>query len=283
MKKSLFAVLSALAFALPAGAQSNPRDVNFALSADALRDNGALAPYENLLRAPALLGLSTVPGGAVFANLRSLGLGNSLVLINGRRAFGFSNLNALPLAAISRVEVMKDSLGAIYGDGAVGGVLNFVTFNGPGEPRYTGTEIDLVYGVGKRGGDFRSASFVTGFANEKVSILVAAGYSSQDRFTVGGFTSPKVERRSVYAAFEAPVSGRAARIYGDVLQTNTRVGAGTAYSPLAGGYFENRPYDVRSTRVAAGLRGDLGGRGSVLSGISYDIGAVVEQSRFGRD
>lgn len=283
MKQALLAVLSALAFALPAGAQSRPQDVNFTLSADALRDNGALAPYENLLRAPALIGLTTAPSGAVFANLRSLGLGNTLVLINGRRAFGFSNLNALPLAALSRVEVMRDGLGAIYGDGAAGGVLNFVTYNAPGEPRFTGTEIDLVYGVGKRGGDFRSASFVTGFANEKVSILVAAGYSSQDRFTVGGITSPKVERRSVYAAFEAPVAGNAARVYGDVLQSNTRVGAGTAYSPLSGGYFDRNAYDVRSTRATVGLRGELGSRGSFLSNISYDVGAVVEQSRFGRD
>lgn len=279
MKTSLLAVLSALACALPAGAQTNP-NVNFELSAEALRDNGALAPYENLLRAPALLGLTAQPGG-VFANLRNLGLGNTLVLINGRRAFGFSNLNALPLAAISRVEVMKDGLGAIYGDGATAGALNFVTVNAPGEPRFNGTEIDLVFGFGgKRGGDFRAGSFISGYADDKISIVVAGSYSSQDRFSlpVAGVSSPKVERKQFYAGFETPLAGRAARVYGDVLTTNTRVGGGSTYSPLANGYFENRPFDVRSTRVSGGLRGDFG-RGSVLSGVSYDIGAVVEQSR----
>lgn len=255
MKSTLLAVLSALACALPAGAQTNP-DPNFTLRAESLQENGALAPYENLLRAPALLGLSAQPGGAVFANLRGLGLGNSLVLINGRRAFGFSNLNALPLAAIARVDVYKDGYGAVFGDGATGGALNFITYNGPGEQKFVGTEIDLLFGFSGRkgGGDFRAGSFVSGFANDKLSIVVAGAYSSQDA------VPSRIERKQFYAGFEAPISGRAARVYGDILQSNTRAGS----------------VDLRSTRSTAGLRGDIG---TSLGSVSYDVGAMVERSR----
>lgn len=56
-----------------------------------------------------------------------------LVLINGRRlAKNASNasaydLSSIPLAAIERVEILKDGASAIYGSDAIAGVVNFVT------------------------------------------------------------------------------------------------------------------------------------------------------------
>jgi len=71
-------------------------------------------------------------------NLRGLGPGRSLVLLNGRRqvfspyAIGeqaqlFVDTNSLPRAAVGRVEVLKDGAAAIYGSDAIAGVVNFIT------------------------------------------------------------------------------------------------------------------------------------------------------------
>jgi iron complex outermembrane receptor protein len=74
--------------------------------------------------------------GAVMVNLRGLGSGATLVLLNGRRlvptAAGagtetFSDLGVIPLAAIERIEVLKGGGSAIYGADAVAGVVNVIT------------------------------------------------------------------------------------------------------------------------------------------------------------
>lgn len=75
-------------------------------------------------------------------NLRSLGVGNTLVLLNGRRLVqhptsqGTSdtgtvpvqsfNSNAIPVSGLERVEVLLDGAAAIYGADAVAGVVNTV-------------------------------------------------------------------------------------------------------------------------------------------------------------
>ncbi len=69
------------------------------------------------------------------ANLRGIGVSSTLVLLNGRRLANFASpggssgvdLNAIPSAAIDRVEVLKDGASAIYGTDAIGGVINFIT------------------------------------------------------------------------------------------------------------------------------------------------------------
>ncbi len=71
--------------------------------------------------------------GLSAANLRGQGAGGTLILLNGRRvaAHGLSgsavDVNQIPLAAIERIEVLKDGASAIYGTDAVGGVINYIT------------------------------------------------------------------------------------------------------------------------------------------------------------
>ena len=73
--------------------------------------------------------------GASTISLRGLGANRTLVLLNGRRAGpsgikgGVSSfdLNVLPLAAIERVEILKDGASSIYGSDAVAGVVNIIT------------------------------------------------------------------------------------------------------------------------------------------------------------
>ena len=60
---------------------------------------------------------------------------NTLILVNGRRTNDPDqsgiDFSAIPLESIERVEVTRGNAGAVlYGDGAVGGVVNIVTKNG---------------------------------------------------------------------------------------------------------------------------------------------------------
>lgn len=71
--------------------------------------------------------------GQTGASLRGLGRERTLVLLNGRRlsTYPFAgagvDLNAIPLAAIDRVEILRDGASATYGSDAIGGVINFIT------------------------------------------------------------------------------------------------------------------------------------------------------------
>jgi len=65
-------------------------------------------------------------------NLRGLGNGGTLVLLNGNRlaptsALGnFVDLSIIPMSALERVDVLTDGASAVYGGDAVAGVVNFV-------------------------------------------------------------------------------------------------------------------------------------------------------------
>ena len=88
-------------------------------------------------------GVNAARGDVGAYNLRSMGVGNTLVLLNGRRMVnnaGYQtekigddfvptmtvNSNLIPTNALSRLEVLKDGASAIYGADAVAGVVNNV-------------------------------------------------------------------------------------------------------------------------------------------------------------
>jgi iron complex outermembrane receptor protein len=74
---------------------------------------------------------STTYGNSTIS-LRGLESARTLVLVNGRRLATFAsgssavNVNSIPLAAIERVEVLKDGASSIYGSDAMAGVVNFI-------------------------------------------------------------------------------------------------------------------------------------------------------------
>jgi len=87
-------------------------------------------------------------------NLRGLGAGNTLVLLNGRRVAAsaggadiqFVDIGTIPLAAVERIEILKGGASAIYGSDAVAGVLNIITrtdWNGVRVEADAGTTDDL--------------------------------------------------------------------------------------------------------------------------------------------
>ncbi|EED31474.1 TonB-dependent receptor [gamma proteobacterium NOR5-3] len=75
--------------------------------------------------------------GTSNVNLRGLGLTSTLVLINGKRqtvaatvandGSVFVDTNTVPMAALERVEVLKEGATATYGSDAIAGVVNFIT------------------------------------------------------------------------------------------------------------------------------------------------------------
>lgn len=98
----------------------------------------------------ALSGVNRDAGTAV--NLRGLGAGSTLVLLNGRRMAPTGNgaavdVSKIPLGAVQRVEVLPDGASAIYGADAVGGVVNFVL-----RRDYEGAETSLRAATATSGG-----------------------------------------------------------------------------------------------------------------------------------
>lgn len=99
-------------------------------------------------------GVNGARGDVSSINLRSLGSGYTLTLLNGRRVVlhpGVQtenlapvvtpNLNALPTGGIKRIEVLRDGASAIYGADAVGGVVNTVL-----KDKYDGLQVTAKYG-----------------------------------------------------------------------------------------------------------------------------------------
>lgn len=108
----------------------------------------------------------------------------TLVLLNGRRLGNstFSNggavdVSTIPLAAVDRIEVLKDGASAIYGSEAVGGVVNIIT-----RKDYTGVEITGRFGAATGAGDYfeQGSSIVSGFTTDKASFMAAASYYHND-------------------------------------------------------------------------------------------------------
>lgn len=114
-------------------------------------------------------GPNAARGDVASINLRGIGSGNTLVLLNGHRIAPFpissgavprlsANINQIPLGAVQRIEVLRDGASATYGSDAVAGVVNAIL-----KKNYDGAEVNLRYGHVQDGGmAVRSANFLFG-------------------------------------------------------------------------------------------------------------------------
>jgi iron complex outermembrane receptor protein len=83
--------------------------------------------------------------GVALIDLRNLGSGRTLILVNGRRAVS-DDLNTIPAALLDRVEVLLDGASAAYGSDAIGGVVNFIL-----KSDFQGARFDAHTGISQRG------------------------------------------------------------------------------------------------------------------------------------
>ena len=107
-------------------------------------------------------------------NLRGAGSRRTLVLLNGRRFPGSptlggasANLNAIPMAAVERIDIMTEGASSIYGSDAMAGVVNIIL-----KDNFEGLTFNI--GAGQRDRDegttSQEFSVVGGLSNDKGNI-----------------------------------------------------------------------------------------------------------------
>ena len=143
-------------------------------------------------------GVNSARGDVGAFNLRNMGTGNTLVLLNGRRMVNAAtyqteevggsfvpvnsvNTNHIPVFGVDRLEVLRDGASAIYGADAVAGVLNTVLkddFEGLTlRARYTSYDqiprndqtIALEWGTALNGGDTHVGVFARYYERDRVN------------------------------------------------------------------------------------------------------------------
>ena len=118
--------------------------------------------------------------GASSANLRGLGTGSTLVLVDGRRSANapsedgtFIDLSKYPIGMIERIDVTTGGASAVYGSDAVGGVINIIT-----RKDYQGAETTLRYESSN--GDAYELRQMFGTTWDSGNVTVNLNYKSSD-------------------------------------------------------------------------------------------------------
>ena len=119
--------------------------------------------------------------------LRGLTAAETLILVDGRRAprantSGFApgqaDINGIPISAIERLEILPSTAGGIYGNGAVGGVINIIR-----KRDFTGIDFSLSYGGALRGGA------------ETLRAEVSGGFTTANKRTQISFSASQTDSR----------------------------------------------------------------------------------------
>ncbi len=155
-----------------------------------------IADYVNTM--PVFAGSSTPQSTAVNVsagtsgvnalNLRGLGTGRTLVLLDGQRSVGAFltgavDINSFPQQLVQRVEVVTGGASAVYGSDAVGGVANFIL-----DKEYTGVKGEISGGVTSYWDDKQwKVSLAAGFpfANGRGHVLLSGEQNEKDGILYG--------------------------------------------------------------------------------------------------
>ena len=125
--------------------------------------------------------------GTSNVNLRGLGLTSTLVLVNGKRqtiagavandGSVFVDTATIPMAALERVEILKEGATATYGSDAVAGVVNFIL-----RDDFEGMEVSLGHQTTATSSqDTNDISVLAGVnLGESTNLLIAGSFLQQD-------------------------------------------------------------------------------------------------------
>ncbi|MEZ5955723.1 MAG: TonB-dependent receptor [Hyphomonadaceae bacterium] len=135
-------------------------------------------------------------GDVSTVNLRGLGTGNTLVLLNGRRIAAHAvnqdigstprqvvNVNAFPSTGIDRVEVLRDGASALYGADATAGVVNTIL-----SADFDNTRLAV------------RRSFLEDTDHEDLTLDFATGFEWNNGNTRAIFVGSYYERNGLYAS-----------------------------------------------------------------------------------
>ena len=204
-------------------------------------------------------GSNSFAGGASSASLRNLGKQSTLVLLNSRRVAPyaladynevFTNLDALPLDAVERIEVLRSGGSAIYGSDAVAGVINIIT-----RSDYRGVEVAASHEQSVKD---------SGFSESKASIT-------------GGFGNLQTDRYNVLANVE--VYKRENLFWRDVVDDINPI-YGQHFSTLAPG--SGQMFGQRGAPSTFSFPGNLIGQGPLPGCITKSPAGLCIYDRFGR-
>jgi len=245
--------------------------------------------------------------GEATVSLRGLGANRTLVLVNGRRlpmyatdTNGGVDINSIPLAAVDRVEVLKDGASGLYGSDAVAGVVNFILrkdFNGVELSVYAGRPTTAGGGASTKGsivagfGDFETDHF-----NLMASLDVgkeSAIYGRQRSYANHGWETgiydyPATGSGGLYTpanANTALIGTTAEKSLGNPLAPDNCAANGSKYDANDGGcYFDSSPFvpltpDVMRINGALNLRARLNSDNEffIESFISHNTTVTTEQ------
>lgn len=123
--------------------------------------------------------------GTAMFNVRNLGLGSTLTLVNGKRSgiapvaddtgTDYLDINQFPISMIERIEVLTDGASATYGSQAVAGVANIITRKG-----FEGFEFSGGYSDSEIEQKDLSLAAGTRFDDDSGSFNIYATYYEQD-------------------------------------------------------------------------------------------------------
>ena len=172
--------------------EATPVDV---LDSDYIQKQGALSIGELTQKLAVSSGTENNPDsftaggtqGTSNVNLRGLGLTSTLVLVNGKRqtiagavandGSVFVDTATIPMAALERVEILKEGATATYGSDAVAGVVNFIL-----RDDFEGLEVSVGHQkVESSDQTTDDVSVLAGFAvGDKTNVILSASYLQQD-------------------------------------------------------------------------------------------------------
>ena len=171
-------------------------------------------------------------GGQANVQLRGLGTGRTLVLLNGRRvvpsnASSVVDLNILPTPLISSIETITGGASSTYGSDAVAGVLNFLLNND-----FEGVQLDFQYGESDRndaGTDSVSLTVGGDLADGRGHAVLSLGYSNRellynrdrDFAAIGGFSGASPLGSTVFEGTNLPSQAVVASFITGATNTNT--------------------------------------------------------------
>ena len=224
-----------------------------------------IAANQSNFGASASIGGTT--GGKSEADLRGLSgptntnANKTLVLLNGRRlanhAFDAAavDLNAIPLAAVDRIEILRDGASAIYGTDAIGGVINFIL-----KRELIGLEITAQAQKPERSG---------GGDTQRVSLSGGFGSLTEQRFNVMGTLDWR--KQSVLAAADREFSKTG--ILGTTRSAITAGTSGTAFPGDLNGFEPSGPLCDPPNSIP---RNTTPANGGAFSSCRYDFSRSVD-------